>query len=245
VLYECLTAMPAFSGTAAAAVMAKIMLAEPPPLKAGCPDAPRSLIALVDRMLAKNLGHRLPDAGAVVSQIDALGRLPRSRRRASRQHAAQPTRAARPTDVRHCIVVAGRGTADELLEPPSSEQQARLAAAAQQRHAIVETLASGTVVAHLTGVPEEVSNRAAWLALAMRDILPGWTIAISSVRNAIAAAADQGAALLTHTALGTAFRGKDAGGIAVDPETAELLKEKFELDAAHRLVGATSGMIEP
>jgi hypothetical protein len=245
VLYECLTATPAFSGTAAAAVMAKIVLAEPPPLKAGCPEATRSLIALVDRMLAKHLGHRLPDAGAVVSQIDALGRIPRSPRRALRQLAVQPTRATRPTEVRHCIVVAGRGTADELLEPPSAGQRERLVAAAEQRHAILETLASGAVVAHLTGVPAEVSHRAAWLALAMRPILPSWTIAISSVRHAIATAADQGAALLTHTALGAAFRGKDAGGIAVDPETAELLKGDFELDAANRLVGATTGMVIP
>jgi len=72
VLYECLTGQPPFEAPHLAAVLAKILFAEPLPLCHSKPELPPSLQVLVDRMLAKESHQRLPDA---VGLLDVLVRL--------------------------------------------------------------------------------------------------------------------------------------------------------------------------
>jgi hypothetical protein len=229
VLYESATATPAFSGTAAAAVMAKILLADPVALAARCPEAPRDLVALVARMLAKRVADRLPDCGAVVAAIDALGDIPDGPRRSSRWLTSDATQVECEPGLVHCLVAAARGNADDTLAPPAPDERARLAEAARSHDAHLEILATGAVVMQITGARQDAAPRAAQLALAMRRILPGWTIVISSVSPALETVADRGTALLTSAALGAIFGGPAREGIQVDPATAALLAADFEI----------------
>ncbi|EPX65419.1 Serine/threonine protein kinase [Cystobacter fuscus DSM 2262] len=54
VLYECLTRRPPFAAPHFTAVLAKILMAEPPRLHTLCPRLPPGLQVLVDRMLHKD-----------------------------------------------------------------------------------------------------------------------------------------------------------------------------------------------
>ena len=233
VLYECLTASPAFTGTAAAAVMAKILLVDPSPVELACPEAPRALLELVARMLAKKLKDRLPDCGAVVTAIDALGAMPQGPRRSSRRLTDDATQLARPAGTVHCIVSAARGNADDMLEPPTRTQTELLVSAIEPWKGQVEILATGAVLVHFVGTAKDASHRAALAGLAMRRILPGWTIAISSVCEQLDDAADQGTALLTQSALAAIFGQRTQEQIAIDPATADLLPDDLKAQLMH------------
>jgi hypothetical protein len=229
VLYESATATPAFSGTAAAAVMAKILLADPVPLVARCPEAPRGLLVLLERMLAKRVADRIPDCSAVVAAIDALGDVPDGPRRSSRRLTSDATLVDRQPGVVHYLVAAARGNADDTLAPPAPDEQAMLADAASAQSAHLEVLATGAVVMQVTGEKQDAAHRAAHLALTMRGILAGWTIAISSACPDLDTAADRGTALLSSAALAAIFGGLGRGGIQVDPATAAVLAGDFEI----------------
>ncbi|MGZ3460629.1 MAG: serine/threonine-protein kinase, partial [Archangium sp.] len=76
VLYRCLTGHQPFSAPHLAASLAKILFAEPPPLRGLRRDLPPRLQVLVDRMLAKTPEQRLPDAMELLKALDGLERLP-------------------------------------------------------------------------------------------------------------------------------------------------------------------------
>jgi hypothetical protein len=75
VFYECLTGKPPFSAPHFAAVLAKILFAQPPPLRTLRPDLPDSLQDLMDRLLAKDVRQRLSDASHLVPLIPEPGAL--------------------------------------------------------------------------------------------------------------------------------------------------------------------------
>jgi serine/threonine protein kinase len=72
VLFECLAGRPAFSGDHVMAVLAKILLEEPPRLGELGGQAPPELDALVARLMAKEPDGRPRDAGEVLALLDAL-----------------------------------------------------------------------------------------------------------------------------------------------------------------------------
>ncbi|MBM7118183.1 serine/threonine-protein kinase [Archangium primigenium] len=72
VLYECLAGQPPFEAPHFAAALAKILFAEPPSLRERCPDVPEALIALVERMLAKEPSRRPADAAQLLEALAAL-----------------------------------------------------------------------------------------------------------------------------------------------------------------------------
>jgi hypothetical protein len=76
VLYECLTGKPPFEAPHFAAALAKILFAEPAPLHALRPGLPMGLQVLVDRMLAKALERRIPDADSLLEALAALESVP-------------------------------------------------------------------------------------------------------------------------------------------------------------------------
>jgi serine/threonine protein kinase/tetratricopeptide (TPR) repeat protein len=76
VLYEGLTGKPPFQAPHLAAVLAKILFTEPPPLSAVHRDMPASLQRLVDRMLAKNPEQRIADARALLHVLGEMEALP-------------------------------------------------------------------------------------------------------------------------------------------------------------------------
>jgi hypothetical protein len=75
VLYECLAGQPPFSAAHGAAVLAKILFAEPLPLHTLRPEVPEPLHSLIHRMLAKDARHRPADARELLAALKLLGSL--------------------------------------------------------------------------------------------------------------------------------------------------------------------------
>lgn len=226
-LYECATGQPAFAGGTTAAILAKIVFADVVPIHALCPDAPRALSDLIAGMMTKPLDKRIPDCNAVESALEGLGKIADGpRRRSALARAKPPARGDA-----HCMVMASHGHPDDVTEPPSAEIFQQLAAAAELWNAKLELLATGAVCAHLTGQANDATHRAACFALAVRRLLPGWTIAISSAQPDAETAVETGTALLTSSVVATIFRKMPGNAIAVDPDTAPMLAADFELAA--------------
>jgi hypothetical protein len=72
VLYECLTGRQPFMAPILQEVLAKILLAEPPPLRDLREELPASWQMLVNAMLAKDAKQRLPDARSLLAALSAL-----------------------------------------------------------------------------------------------------------------------------------------------------------------------------
>jgi serine/threonine protein kinase len=72
VLFECLAGRPAFAGQHVMAMLAKVLLEEPPPLRDLCPAVPRAFADLVTRMLAKAPASRPPSAAAVAAELATM-----------------------------------------------------------------------------------------------------------------------------------------------------------------------------
>jgi len=72
-IFECLTGEPAFPGEHLHAILAKVLFANPQPLREFRTDVPPAFEALVMRMLDKEPANRPKDGRAVVEAIDRLG----------------------------------------------------------------------------------------------------------------------------------------------------------------------------
>ena len=80
-LYECLSGRPSFSGESLIEVLVAIEECDPEPLGVLRPDAPRALVALVERALARAPARRPADGHAIARDLAALDAPPRRRRR--------------------------------------------------------------------------------------------------------------------------------------------------------------------
>jgi serine/threonine protein kinase len=227
-LYECATGRPAFSGTAAAAVLAKILFAEPASLADLCPEAPAALSSLVARMLAKDSAQRIRSCRDVGAALDQIGEIPEGPRRSSRELVAEPTLRSPASGSVHCIVAAASGRPDDILPPPSDDEIRALRDAAEHHGARLEILATGAIFAYLEG-GDGTARRAASLACAMRAISKRWSIVVAADRDP-AAMLDDGAARLGTAALAAIFR-RDAA-ITVDAALVPVLRDEFELAPA-------------
>ncbi|MFO0576867.1 MAG: protein kinase [Polyangia bacterium] len=72
VLFECLTGHPPFIAEHLAAVLAKILFSEPPPLRTLRPELSPELEAILSRMLRKDPAARYADAGELCRALDGL-----------------------------------------------------------------------------------------------------------------------------------------------------------------------------
>jgi serine/threonine protein kinase len=72
VLYECLAGTPPFLGDHAVAILVKVMLNEPRPIRARRADVPEAFASLIDRMLRKDPRVRFPDGLAVCEALRHL-----------------------------------------------------------------------------------------------------------------------------------------------------------------------------
>lgn len=72
VLYECVALRPPFVGEHAMAVLAKVLLEEPPPLASAAPTTPRAFEQLVARLLAKSPDARPATAREVARELRLL-----------------------------------------------------------------------------------------------------------------------------------------------------------------------------
>jgi serine/threonine protein kinase len=194
VLYECLAGQPPFSAPHLAAVLAKILFAEPTPLRGLRGDLPPGLEALVERLLAKDPSQRLEDAGALHAALEALEerRGPESPVPPLR---AQPSRLAAEQQLVSVLLATPRPPSPEAstlplphpLEPtwqaPQQLLLELLEALRTRQAARVELLADGSLVATLLaghGTATDQAAFAARCALALAERWPEATVVLAT-----------------------------------------------------------------
>lgn len=183
-LHECLTGRPAFTGDNLAALLAKVLLSDPPRLDLERDDLPPGLVDLVARMLEKHPAARPRDGRSVLDElVRILG--------ASRPSRPAPGRARAITgDERQLVSVLLAETGRDGLEPSREihSEDATLAAESDWRvlvagyGATLDTLANGAVVVALGGRGTAVDQaaHAARCALDLRRVLPSAVLALAT-----------------------------------------------------------------
>jgi tetratricopeptide (TPR) repeat protein len=228
VLFECLSGTPAFDGSPVA-VLAKILLHDPPLLRDVMPDAPRDLDELVERMLAKDPAQR-PANGAIVEK--ALRTLSRSR-----PPPAQVSISAREQRVVSVVLGDRRDVSiGQTITPGDADAELTTARAIVLPFGgDVACTASGAIVVTLSGANSgsgttaattatDLAARAASIALALRDTLPHLDIALATGRaevnraSPVGPAIDRAAALLPRTG---------PSALRIDDVAAGLLEGRF------------------
>lgn len=229
VLYECLTGTPAFRANHVMALLARILIDDPPSLAAARPDLPPALHALVRRALAKDPSARFPNGAALaeaIRRVDLEDALPS---RAVR--VATPSLGGTERRVR-CVVLGSMAVMSEAA-------QDEVRRASERAGGALYWLSPGSFVVTVEppGAPVDQATHAARIALALRHAVPQLALGIaigqaeSDGRIPVGDAVDRAATLL-----GAA----ESGAICVNSVTAPLLEARFDLaqvGTSPRLVG--------
>ncbi|MFN7698339.1 MAG: protein kinase domain-containing protein, partial [Deltaproteobacteria bacterium] len=222
VLFECLTGRPAHLGDQVLALLAKVLLEEPPKISSFV-AVPRALDALLTRLLAKDRSERPRDAQEVVLALDALG---------SFEVSAAPTKAAPPSLVTEqrwsCVLVVSpaSASADDATVMDVAPEALSVSRVAAESGARLEHLAGGAqvLVWEGSGAPVELAHRAARAALSLRGA-GGLPMALASGRAAVGGPRPVGRALDRAAACVKESRGE----VVLDGPIADLLSERFEI----------------
>jgi tRNA A-37 threonylcarbamoyl transferase component Bud32 len=225
VLFECVSGTPAFAGRNPAAVMARIVLCEPPAIRTVWPAAPPALEQLLSRMLARRRDDRPRDAAEVAAELRAIIAPDAPRRRRSTSEAAPTAAGPGHRPAAHAIFLHA-GAIDPVAAIAASVSAVQPIVAGFG--ASVHGLADGTIVAVVPGD----AAAAADCALAIARSLPGAAIALAGpgqlAAAPLAAALDAGAEALERADLERIFGGA-GGAIRIDPITARRLAGQFEI----------------
>ncbi|WP_437815179.1 serine/threonine-protein kinase [Sorangium sp. So ce1078] len=250
VLFECLTGRPAFMGRHLMALLARLLLEEPPRVRELRGDVPPALDDLVARMLAKNPAARPADAAGAAAALRSLGELgaslpaPRSPDEATSRRAADDAITGGEQRVLSVVVSLPAGGSalaldDTLPADTDTELRPRIQAALFHLGARVDRLANGAVLLTLQGAGSATDQaaRAARCALLLgpllaesqeRQELRGGCVAIVtgsadiSGRLPVGRLLDRAASLLAS--------GPPRGGVArLDDVTQSLLDPRFDV----------------
>ncbi|HEY4393213.1 MAG TPA: protein kinase, partial [Polyangia bacterium] len=247
VMFQCLTGRAVFEAEAPTALLAKILLVEPPRVREVAPQVPVAVDEVVARMLAKDPARRLPDAAAVLEALAALGPLGDGRA-AGGARAGLATAALTAGERRiACVVIAGPSVTGERRwggdTPPAAAPASddELVIAGQLRHLLaieedlvrqhgarVHPLPDGSVVVSLPEQERATDQavRAARCALAMRSALPGVALVVSTGQGRFSAWSAAGAVIDNGIRL---LRGTPPGAIRLDDVAAGLLDARFDV----------------
>jgi len=198
VLYECVTGLRAFGARDATAALAKVLLDEPAPVRQLVPQTPRALAEVVSWLLQKDRAARPATARLVAERLRAVvgG--------GGRDDAAsepQPALGRRERRVVWVVLASGAVRAPEASAEDDGADTTiaddlatgKLRAIADAYRGSLALLADGTGIATFSGgVPTDEAPRAATCALAMREALPGSSIAIAMGRGELGAHAPIG-----------------------------------------------------
>ncbi len=175
VLWQALTGHKPFVGDDAMAVIARILLADPPPLRELAPRCPAALEALVARMLEKDPQDRPADGAALARELAEV-----------RVTAVEGEIGAGPIAIgagEHrltCLILA----AEVGDDPAAVDAVAAIAAGAGAR---AEPMADGSIAVLLTaqGVATDLATAGARCALAVRAAVPHAPIALATGRAVV------------------------------------------------------------
>ncbi|WP_437575188.1 serine/threonine-protein kinase [Sorangium sp. So ce887] len=246
VVFECLTGRPAFQGQHVMALLAKLLMEDPPRVRHLRPDLPQELDDFVARMLAKDPEQRPRDGSAVLEALEALERDPSS-------GLAAPSvlyEAITTGELRLLSMVAAKelhpaasdGSASTLVVAAMPGDLTRkLHTSAQPFGARVDALADGTIVLSITGVGDAVEQaaRAARCALTLGQVLPDASVVLATGRAEhtgrlpVGPVMDRAAALLALAEREAWARPeKKPDPVRIDDVTRALLDARFEIEAA-------------
>ncbi len=243
VLYECLTGRPAFFGDPVA-VRAKVLLAEPPPIREVNSGVSPGLQDLVDELLSKDRGQRPLDAALLAQRLASLREvagLPQPGRSSAPSSGAtaaiRPPRESRVT----FLVFAGAQAEEETPAPaaePADRKQA-LEAAVARYGGRLECLDGRWWMVILSGgsMSRDLAARAASCALQIREVLPEVPMALVAEKSParVDALIDRGVSTVTTESIASVFADaasppRSGGEIRLDQATMELLqKDRFAL----------------
>ncbi|MCB9630432.1 MAG: protein kinase [Sandaracinaceae bacterium] len=239
VLYQLLAGRPPLEGQSALAVLAKILLEDPPPIDELVADLPADLGALVHHMLARDPRLRLADARAVLAALDTLRPVAGAELR--RRH-LRPVALGEAERRLACVVLVGAdpGAEAAMLAPTLASEagldpRAPMVEVVRQHGGHAELLGDGALVATFpTELPTDQAQRAARCALALRGVVAGKPIAVVAGQSLLSSvvplgeALDRGALLLVGRE--ATARG-EAAHVLVDAVIEGLLGPRFECRA--------------
>ncbi len=213
VLYYALTAHSPFDGGHLLAVLARIVVDDPIPIRTLRGDVPDPLARVVERMLAKDPAKRLPDGDAVLTELRTIDLTGQS----DAAHVVSPLLAAREQRVRSIVVGRGSTHAESRFEP--------LREAVQRSGATLHRVADGSLVISLPpeASPTDQARRAAAAALALRALDPEMRLALASTRMETAC---EPSGEVVERAVRT-LEGTRPGEARLDTLTAELVDVHF------------------
>jgi eukaryotic-like serine/threonine-protein kinase len=242
VLFECLAGRPAFSGMHALAILAKILMDEPPALRSIAPHVPAWFSTLIASMLNKDPDQRPCDGADVAARLAPHGATdPPGRISARPPNAALSTGERRLVSV--IIVEAERHSRERCSSPSASTVmsgeaecetgQARILAGPFGGQ--VEMLADGSMVITLQsrGSATDQARSAARLALLLRQQRPSRPIVLATGRAVmetgfpVGDSIDRAAALLRGAL--QPLREKHSESVLIDDTTAGLLDVGFDV----------------
>ncbi len=247
VLFECLTARPAFLGHNIMALLTRILLEEPPPPSELNSQVPPALDQLVTRMLGKNRSERPANGAEVLALLEQVEQ-------------ASGARPAAPVAVQHAITGGEKRLLSVILAAPDGER-----ALTPQRDAIDAAVApfggeagfllDGSLVVTLTGSgnANDQATRAARAALALRSALPDARVALCTGRGERTQGQPVGEAIERALELlaGAAPPGPTATSptrpVQIDEITAGLLDPRFEIggDGSTLALKGIRELVEP
>ncbi|MBI4510768.1 MAG: protein kinase [Deltaproteobacteria bacterium] len=213
VLFWCLTGFPAFAGKNDMAVLAKILLEEPPRVRELSGEVPWTLDELVGRMLSKEPDDRPRDGAEVADAITAIlaGRDPSGR-----------------GDRTLTKIADGEQRLLSVIMAGGTSARARVVQIVSKHGAHLERLPDGVLVITLTsgGSATDLVGQAARCALSIRALLGHAPIALGTGRGVVRGRFPVGEVIdrVSHAWHGIA---QGMPGIACDELTAGLLREKF------------------
>ena len=242
VLFECLTGRPPFVGGDVMAVLAKVLLEEPPHLHELRPEVPDSLDRLVASMLAKDKNDRPPDAEYVRRELEELTRDGLTARATT--PSAPPVGLSSGEQLSVSVVFlyrseAGRralsvgdSTVDAEALPLDADAASRaldpMMDVVRRFDARAEVLLDGSVVVLLRarGTIRDLVAHAAACALGLRAVAADTPISLATGRAEVGSRLPVGDVIERAAGLAKGVGCKD--GVRVDEVTAALLDERFD-----------------
>jgi tetratricopeptide (TPR) repeat protein len=255
VLFECLAGRPAYAGERGLAVLASILLEEPPVLSDVMPHVPAELDALIARAMAKERDAR----PSMVELAAALRGAPQLEMRAPvRRATAEPAITGIEQRFASVILVGPEPRASAATAATVPAHQASSAPPAAMaliaRHGgRMEQLADGSLAACFIalGMPTDQAAQAARCALALQAELPARPVVLATGRSVVSnrvplgEVLDRGARMLTERDRATGSSeppraheqaAAHSRAVRVDSVTLALLGDRF--DVRHDPLGA-------
>lgn len=248
-LFECLTGQPVYAGDHALAILAKILVEEPPRVTELRADLPDELDALVARMLARDPEAR-PRTGLVLAaELAALDLVHVPGRKRTGLRTGVLTRTERRL---LCVVVIGVDASVELEDPDAqtitgelpADALASLRSVAAAHRGLLERLANGAYVVTVSGSGGAADHvvQAARCALALHAELPAAPMALATGRAVMSGRWPVGEAIDRAVALVD----EPSSNVRIDEITGGLLDSRFEVggDLSSLLLVAERDIVE-